>query len=58
VPKQNARQMRRQAPSDGMAIRNLGRLFHKVPAYELGFSLDGIDREAIRRVLSRSQDPE
>jgi hypothetical protein len=41
-------------PSDGMAIRNLGRLFRKVPAYELGFSLDGIDREAIRRVLSGS----
>ena len=38
----------------GMAIRNLGRLLHKVPAYELGFSLDGIDREAIRRVLSGS----
>jgi hypothetical protein len=42
------------APYDGMAIRNLGRLLHKVPAYELGFSLDGIDREAIRRVLSGS----
>ena len=41
-------------PYDGMAIRNLGRLFRKVPAYELGFSLDGIDREAIRRVLSGS----
>ena len=46
------------APYNGMSIRNLGRLFRKVPAYELGFSLDGIDREAIRRVLSRSQDPE
>jgi hypothetical protein len=42
------------APYDGMSIRNLGRLLHKVPAYELGFSLDGIDREAIRRVLSGS----
>ena len=41
-------------PYGGMAIRNLGRLFRKVPAYELGFSLDGIDREAIRRVLSGS----
>jgi hypothetical protein len=40
------------APYDGMAIRNLARLFRKVPAYELGFSLDGIDRDAIRRVLS------
>jgi hypothetical protein len=39
-------------PFSGMAIRNLARLFRKVPAYELGFSLDGIDREAIRRVLS------
>jgi hypothetical protein len=37
-----------------MSIRNVGRLLHKVPAYELGFSLDGIDREAIRRVLSGS----
>ena len=45
-------------PYGGMAIRNLGHLFRKVPAYELGFSLDGIDRDAIRRVLSRSQDPE
>jgi hypothetical protein len=45
-------------PYDGMSIRNLARLFRKVPAYELGFSLDGIDREAIRRVLSGSQDPE
>ena len=42
------------APYGGMAIRNLGRLFRKVPAYELGFSLDRIDREAIRRVLSGS----
>jgi hypothetical protein len=41
-------------PYGGMSIRNLGRLFRKVPAYELGFSLDGIDREAIRRVLSKS----
>ena len=41
-------------PYDGMSIRNLARLFRKVPAYELGFSLDGIDREAIRRVLSGS----
>ena len=41
-------------PYGGMAIRNLARLFRKVPAYELGFSLDGIDREAIRRVLSGS----
>jgi len=41
-------------PYGGMAIRNLGRLFRKVPAYELGFSLDGIDREAVRRVLSGS----
>ena len=40
------------SPYGGMAIRNLGRLFRKVPAYELGFSLDGIDRDAIRRVLS------
>ena len=54
MPKQNARQMRSQAPYDGMSIRNLGRLFRKVPAYELGFSLDGIDREAIRRVLTGS----
>jgi hypothetical protein len=46
------------SPYGGMAIRNLARLFRKVPAYELGFSLDGIDRDAIRRVLSRSQDPE
>ena len=38
----------------GLAIRNLARLLHKVPAYELGFSLDGIDREAIRRVLTGS----
>jgi hypothetical protein len=38
-------------PYGGMAIRNLGHLFRKVPAYELGFSLDGIDREAIRRVV-------
>jgi hypothetical protein len=45
-------------PYGGMSIRNLARLFRKVPAYELGFSLDGIDRDAIRRVLSRSQDPE
>jgi ABC-type cobalamin/Fe3+-siderophores transport system ATPase subunit len=42
------------APMRGLAIRNLARLFRKVPAYELGFSLDGIDREAIRRVLSES----
>jgi hypothetical protein len=41
-------------PYGGMAIRNLGRLFRKVPAYELGFSLEGIDRDAIRRVLSGS----
>jgi hypothetical protein len=46
--------MRSHAAYGGMAIRNLGRLFRKVPAYELGFSLDGIDREAIRRVLSGS----
>jgi hypothetical protein len=39
-------------PYGGMAIRNLARLFRKVPAYELGFSLDGIDRDAIRRVLA------
>jgi hypothetical protein len=41
-------------PYGGLAVRNLGRLLRKVPAYELGFSLDGIDREAIRRVLSES----
>jgi hypothetical protein len=45
-------------PYGGMAIRNLGHLFRKVPAYELGFSLDGIDREAIRRVLSGAWKPE
>jgi hypothetical protein len=42
------------APYGGMAIRNLACLFRKVPAYELGFSLDGMDRESIRRVLSKS----
>jgi hypothetical protein len=29
-------------------------LTKEVPVYELGFSLDGIDREAIRRVLTGS----
>ena len=41
-------------PHMGAAIKNIVRLTREVPVYELGFSLDGIDREAIRRVLSGS----
>lgn len=41
-------------PHMGAAIKNIVRLTKEVPVYELGFSLDGIDREAIRRVLTGS----
>jgi hypothetical protein len=33
------------------AIANLSRLLRTIPAYELGFSLDDFDHEAVRRVL-------
>jgi hypothetical protein len=31
---------------------NLNHLVESVPCYEMGFSLDGVDRDAIRRVLT------
>ena len=42
-------------PCEASYFRNAYDLFQKVPAYELAFALDDLDREAVRDVLLNSQ---